>query len=198
MWVIVLIIFVVVVGIFFSGDSDESVELDIFGIADLWTGATAIIADYDADKIAANETYDGKVLLISGVITEVAKDITDTPYIEMEGRLRCAFDERYADEFVQLRKDQIVSLHGKGDGFSASFVNIKGCRVFFADHAPPGAEAAPTSTPNPFDIVGFPPTPQVPFDIYKTVSRTLNIEYGACCLRWTRKIGQVGKRESCS
>ena len=46
--------------------------------------ATQMLADYEANEVAADQKYKGNMVEVSGTIKNIGKDILDTPYVETE------------------------------------------------------------------------------------------------------------------
>jgi hypothetical protein len=50
---------------------------------DIEVSARKLFADYQANEIAADETYNGKVLKVSGTIRDIGNDLLDNAYISI-------------------------------------------------------------------------------------------------------------------
>ena len=78
--------------------------------------ASEILTDYDNNEIAANNTYNGKLICVKGYIKEITKDVFDHYYISIgDGskygdELRCYFDNTHKPEFVMLHFTSAVVL----------------------------------------------------------------------------------------
>ena len=90
--------------------------------------AVSITADqlfnaYKANEVAADEKFKDKVLLVSGTIDNIGKDITDTPYVVLKaggdfsfGGVQCMFDDKAKGQLANLQKGQKVQIKGKCNG----------------------------------------------------------------------------------
>lgn len=88
---------------------------------------------YDANEVAADQKYKGKILLVSGEIEDIAKDITDTIYITLKGgeyigSVQCFFSKSYENKAASLSKRQHVTIKGKCDGKMMNIL-LRGCEL---------------------------------------------------------------------
>jgi tRNA_anti-like len=92
--------------------------------------AHELFAAYVKDKTAANGSYKGKLLEVSGVTAWVGTDpIFKAPEVIISGGAKdpnrgvdCVFDTRYASQVARLRKGQAVTVLGKCDGYAVNVV----------------------------------------------------------------------------
>ena len=95
--------------------------------------ATQLYADYEANEIAADQKYKGKVLVVSGTIGDIAKDIADDIYVTLKGDdvigdVQCFFSEAHTSTAAQLQKGQKITVKGKCDGKMMNVI-LRGCSV---------------------------------------------------------------------
>lgn len=75
-----------------------------------------ILSDYDANEIAADSKYKGKLICVNGYVKEITKDVFDKYYISIGEQkaygdeVRCYFDASYADRIATISKGKYVSL----------------------------------------------------------------------------------------
>ncbi len=93
-------------------------------------------AAYSANQVSADQTYQGKLLEISGTVDTIGKDILDEAYITFEtndsyafDKVQCMFRVTNEGELVNLSKGQIVTVQGTMSGVVISGPIVKNCRV---------------------------------------------------------------------
>mgnify|MGYP001145942510 CR=1 FL=1 len=94
--------------------------------------ARELCSAYEANEIAADAEYEGKIVKVSGVVDSIGKDILDTPYITLEGGkifggVQCMFDEKYEPQLAQLAKGERVTVQGRCSGYLIGTVLIRDC-----------------------------------------------------------------------
>ena len=90
--------------------------------------AAQIVADYTESESAAEDMYKGKVIVVTGVISEVYRGFLYTPYVELEAGVRCSFSDNEDPVMITLTKGQTVSMKGQGDRLLFG-VELRGCTV---------------------------------------------------------------------
>ena len=91
------------------------------------TTAVAVIAEFKANGVAAEQKYDGKRIRVTGVVHSIDKDILDTPYVALSGdqyginNVQCMFPKDHANDLVSLKKDTSVTVEGV---FSSNLINV--------------------------------------------------------------------------
>ena len=83
--------------------------------------ADQLFAEYRANEVAADAKYKGKVVLVSGTIQAIGKDITDEAYIVIGGAgfmdgVQCMFTKGEQSSVARLSKGQRVSVKGQVSG----------------------------------------------------------------------------------
>ena len=86
---------------------------------DIEVSARKLFADYQANEIAADETYNGKVLQVSGTIRDIGNDLLDNAYISIAGDqyfgdVQCFIADKAV--VAKLRKGSFVTVKGECDG----------------------------------------------------------------------------------
>jgi len=90
--------------------------------------ATQLAAEYETNESAANEKYKGKIILVTGIISEIYRGFLYTPYVQLEGGVRCHFSDTEDPVMVTLSEGQTISMKGQGDRLFIG-VELRGCTV---------------------------------------------------------------------
>jgi len=103
--------------------------------APLWK-VSSIIAKYESNEIAANEKFQGKMIMVVGYIQEVGENAFGELYIELEGGdfmddVRCYFSAAYRHKLADLYKGQKVVIKGRGLGKDLFTVDFTSCLLFW-------------------------------------------------------------------
>ena len=113
---------VVTLGCAVSEDEVEQAELDIADAPiELRVTATQMYDDYENNKIAANQKYDGKVLAVRGTVKDFGGGEGKAYYVDLETgdftltSVRCHFSESHLSDITSITKGDRVTLRGKGD-----------------------------------------------------------------------------------
>jgi hypothetical protein len=95
--------------------------------------ADQLYSEYDANQVAADAKYKGKIVLVSGSISDIGKDVTDTAYIIIGGTgmlngAQCMFPKGQESLIGNLSKGQQVTAKGE---VSAKIGNvlIRNCSI---------------------------------------------------------------------
>ena len=95
---------------------------------DFRVSAAEIVADYMASESAADDKYKGKVVVVTGVISEIYRGFLYTPYVELKAGVRCSFSDNEDAVMLTLSEGQTVSMKGQGDRLLFG-VELRGCTV---------------------------------------------------------------------
>ncbi|MFA5048818.1 MAG: hypothetical protein WC516_07365 [Patescibacteria group bacterium] len=92
-----------------------------------------IVADYEANGVAADEMYKGKTVEMSGTIKDINKDIMNTPYITLESgnvvwSVQCMFEKSNTEKLVSLSQNQKITVTGVVSGKLGN-VLVKECSI---------------------------------------------------------------------
>ncbi len=90
--------------------------------------AAEIVADYTISESEADDKYKGKVVVVTGVISEIYRGFLYTPYVELEAGVRCSFSDNEDAVMLALSEGQTVSMKGQGDRLLFG-VELRGCTV---------------------------------------------------------------------
>ena len=122
---------------FGSVDSDSDTK-DVQSHETAFTmSANEIIREYIKNEVKADLKYDGKIVEITGVIDDIAKDIMDNIYITvgkvssddfLDKSVQCYFTESEASSVSNVSVGDFVSVKGKIDGLMGN-VHMKACRI---------------------------------------------------------------------
>jgi hypothetical protein len=95
--------------------------------------------EYDTNEVAADEKYKNKVIIVSGVIDSIGKDIMDEPYVTLRTKnyggnvwaadVQCMFPEEYGEKLTSLRKGGNIKIKGEVSGVSITSVLIRKCSI---------------------------------------------------------------------
>ena len=95
---------------------------------DFIVSAAQMVADYEASESDADDKYKGKVVLVTGVVSEVYRGFLNTPYVELEAGVRCNFSDNEDAVMATLSEGQTESMKGQGDRLLFG-VELRGCTV---------------------------------------------------------------------
>jgi len=114
-----------------SVESEEKVEETTYSQrARFYVSAKRLYQDYESNEVAADEKYKGRVIVVSGVVENIGKDIMDTMYISLDtgnfGSVQCMFSERHTSDLTKIQKGDMVRIRGKCDGKLMN-VLLRGC-----------------------------------------------------------------------
>ncbi|MGB7208772.1 MAG: hypothetical protein WBD27_08960 [Pyrinomonadaceae bacterium] len=94
----------------------------------------ALTKAYDENELAADGKYKGKVLAVTGKITNIAETLGNVT-ASLEGHsfvisVMCTFDESEKDSVAKLKKGQQATFAGIGDGSTAGlYVGLTKCKI---------------------------------------------------------------------
>jgi hypothetical protein len=118
----------------FGSNDDKETEAEIKNESPaVEISASQLYADYESNGVAADQKYKGKVLLVSGTVNNIDRDITDNIYVTLKGDeyfgdIQCFFAEDHVNTASQLSKGQQITVKGKCDGKMMN-VMLKGCVI---------------------------------------------------------------------
>ena len=118
-FVLILLLF----GCAVSEDEAEQAEIDIADSPiEVRVTATSLVEDYENNRVAANQKYNGKVLSVSGAVESISGGTEGNAlYVALEAgdfsldTVRCYFAPNRLDEVISLNKGDRVTLRGLGD-----------------------------------------------------------------------------------
>ena len=91
---------------------------------DIRVSAKKLLEAYEANEVAADSKYKGKILEVTGTIDSIAKGILDSIYVVLRNKydeyaitgVQCFFHEKYEYKISLLKKDQTITIKGRCDG----------------------------------------------------------------------------------
>ncbi|MCL2831441.1 MAG: hypothetical protein FWD77_12015 [Betaproteobacteria bacterium] len=95
--------------------------------------AVDLLKAYDANEVAADSKFKGKIVEITGKVESIGKDITDDQYISIDAgdpirSVQCYFQESASSELAQVSKGQRITIRGKVDGLAMNVI-LKGSKI---------------------------------------------------------------------
>ena len=114
---------------FESLDDEPKITADIK--PNLIVSARKLYKEYNANEIAADEKYKGKIIEVTGVIRDIGNDIMDNAYITLVGNeyfgdIQCYFNEKSV--VAKLSKGKRITVIGSCSGLMIN-VQINNCIV---------------------------------------------------------------------
>ena len=140
------IITIIIFSIFAIASVEEQSEITA-AIADkrpeLTVTATALCQAYQENEIRASVEYGGKVILVTGIIDGIDRDILDEIYVSLDGGssysfedlleisyVQCYFAESQKNEIANLNIGDRVSIKGKCDDTNyLGGILLNGCTI---------------------------------------------------------------------
>lgn len=96
--------------------------------------AERLIAEYEANEVAADEKYKGKMMEVTETIKEIGKDFLNNMYVTLENgekfsfrSVECTFGESLRKEAASLSKGRRITIRGQCKGMIAD-IQIKNCK----------------------------------------------------------------------
>lgn len=80
-----------------------------------------LIADYNANAIAADELYNGKIFSVTGVIVGFGTDVTGNKFVGIKSKksespfdyiVQCIFQSGYGSELARYSKGDVITVSG--------------------------------------------------------------------------------------
>jgi hypothetical protein len=104
-----------------SVDTDEDTKSVQAKPASFTLSADGLYAEYKSNEVAADQKYRGKIVVVSGVIRDIGKDIMDNAYIVIGGSgfldgVQCTFTKVEESSVARLSKGQRVTVKGEVGG----------------------------------------------------------------------------------
>lgn len=95
--------------------------------------ANQLYVEYESNEVAADMKYEGKVVIVSGTIQNIGKDIMDDAYIVIGGKgsldgVQCVFTKGEQSSVARLSKGQRVTVKGEVSGKMGN-VLVRKCKL---------------------------------------------------------------------
>lgn len=98
--------------------------------------ALTLIAAYEENEVAADNSYKNRILAVSGIVDSVGKDIMDNPYVMLSSgkefsinSVQCITSESNGRALASLRKGNSVTVVGLCKGKTLGTVLLDDCRL---------------------------------------------------------------------
>ena len=96
--------------------------------------AIDLYAAYETNEVAADQTWGGQTVELSGTVKDIGFDIVDTPYVSLatDGlwSVQCFFSKDDAGTLTELTAGQEVTLTGTVDGLAiGTNLTVNDCQV---------------------------------------------------------------------
>lgn len=88
-----------------------------------WIAAHSLFAEYEANEVAANKKYKGKLVAVRGVVTEIKSSMMGYPEVyftvDQYGykNVVCQFSKKEEDKIAELKRGQTIIAIGKAGVF---------------------------------------------------------------------------------
>lgn len=101
--------------------------------ANFTLASTELYTEYTSDEAAANSTYLGKTVELTGIVAEKKEEEGNRAILllEIPGEMfgiNCAFEADHSAEVQSIEPGQSITLRGKVDGFTFD-VNLSRCVI---------------------------------------------------------------------
>ena len=85
--------------------------------------APVLVADYEANEVAADQKYKDRTLQVTGVINAIGKDLLSDMYVVLDGgqefglwHVQCMFPDSEEQYLAHLQKGQSLTVTGRCEG----------------------------------------------------------------------------------
>jgi len=104
-----------------STDTDTDTQKVQSQVPSYTLSANQLYREYDDNEVAADAKYKGKIVIVSGKIQDIGKDIMDDAYIVIGGEgfldgVQCTFTKGEQASIARLSKGQQVTVKGEVAG----------------------------------------------------------------------------------
>ena len=91
--------------------------------------ARALSQEYQANEVAADGKYKGKMLEVTGKVEAIGKDILDDPYVALAGAdllatVQFGFTKADNEQLAQLSKGRTITIRGECRGLILTMVTL--------------------------------------------------------------------------
>lgn len=114
----IVVFFILAAG---SRDTDKDTQKVQTQAARYTVSANQLYSEYNSNEVAADAKYKGKIVIVSGTIQDIGKDIMDNAYIVIGGSgfldgVQCTFSKGEESSVARLSKGQQVTVKGEVAG----------------------------------------------------------------------------------
>lgn len=144
--------------------------------------SSRLYADYQANEVAADNKYKGRLLAVTGTLGSIKKDFTDDTYLGIVTDnefmpIHADLRAEYVAQAASLEKGQSITVVCTGNGMIVGSPMLKDCAIAASQRAPtavqPQVQPQPQSTaevPQPDQVVVEAPAITASFDCKKAHS----------------------------
>ena len=117
-----------------SEDETSTIDADISTTEPVLSiSAEKLYSEYEANEVAADLKYKGKVIEVTGIVRLIDKGLMDEIYVTLKGNeyfgdIQCFFSESRAQEAASLKKGSKITIIGLCDGQMMN-VLLQGSRI---------------------------------------------------------------------
>ena len=116
-----------------ASSDNKQTEKEVSEMEAIEVSPQQLYSDYKANEVAADLKYKDKVLIVTGKVNTIGKDIMDEIYVtintgEMFGEVKCSFSDKHTNKAAGLKQGQTVTIKGKCDGKVISIL-LSGCSL---------------------------------------------------------------------
>lgn len=129
------VIVVIVLSAIGSQSQKAETQKNVNAAPELSVTAKEIIGAYEANEVAADQKYKGKIVQVSGIADSIGKDLLDDPYVtvgtgkDFELRqVQCFVEKSGESALASLRPKQKVTVKGKVKGLFGN-IGLSDCVV---------------------------------------------------------------------
>lgn len=102
-------------------DTDTDTKRVLSQVPSYTVSADQLYNDYNSNEVAADAKYKGKIVLISGIIQDIGKDIMGQAYVVIGGKgfidgVQCLFTKGEEFSVARLSKGESVTIKGEVEG----------------------------------------------------------------------------------
>ena len=93
-----------------------------------------LLKAYEENELAADQVYKSRVAAITGKVESVNEMlgrrfvVLKPDYLSVSG-VSCYFEREHVEQLLKLKKDQVVTMQGKIDGYGLASVTVENCTV---------------------------------------------------------------------
>lgn len=129
-FVVIAVLITLAIG---SVDTEESTQNVQSQVPAYTVSANALYNEYEDNEVAASDKYDGKVIIVTGTIQDIGKDIVDQAYVILGGTgalngVQCMFIESQNTSIANLSKGQHVRVKGEVSGKMGNII-MRNCAI---------------------------------------------------------------------
>jgi len=98
-----------------SGSTSGGQEVSQQSVVDIQVTSVELAQAYEANEVAAQNTYGDKTLEVTGVVKGITLDFANDPVLQMQGvneflSVQASFDDTYKDRLSQISKGETVVI----------------------------------------------------------------------------------------